>query len=503
MQNADQYWFWMKNVVMQELRAQRDYNNDPPYGLKGFLNDRASRIMGYAVIRQIRNRKYTCKAPYPFDIYWDNHYCSGSRGIDIEETRNYCSGWLINGTIGTSPASCSFGEFTYKTEEEVKTFSYTGRLSYYSGGGYLFRLSGPQSEVIKRMDQLQQANWIDKQTRAVILEFSVYNPNINLFAVCTITAEFNEGGGIMPKWRVDPISLIKGTDFSDFVMYACEVIFAVVTIINSLRELWEIKKQKCNYFVNYWNLAEICILLVSYLTIGAYFYKEILTQEALNVFNETYGNGYVRMDYAANMQQYYVILIAFICFFSTIKLIKLLQFNNRMNVLALTIKGCWDDLSIFFITFFIIFFAFTVLFWLMFSRYLLDFATLYRAFETSFKMMLGKFDYESMKAANPISPVLFFVFSVSNSMILINMMLTIIIQAFDAIKKDLQNKENKYDVIDFVWTKFKHLTRQQKRPYNGVNPNKKSRRFNELHKPNKLSDKVIFFLLQTIFMIFN
>lgn len=42
----------------------------------------------------------------------------------------------------------------------------------------------------------------------MILEFSTYNVNINLFAVATLAAEWIPGGGIRTFTRIDPIRLI-------------------------------------------------------------------------------------------------------------------------------------------------------------------------------------------------------------------------------------------------------------------------------------------------------
>ena len=42
------------NKLSSGLRANEWYNNNQPYGLTGFLNDFASRMIGYATLRQLR-----------------------------------------------------------------------------------------------------------------------------------------------------------------------------------------------------------------------------------------------------------------------------------------------------------------------------------------------------------------------------------------------------------------------------------------------------------------
>jgi len=54
MSTVDEFWSWTRASLSENLRAQKWYNNKPPYGLAGYVNDLNSRIIGYAIMRQIR-----------------------------------------------------------------------------------------------------------------------------------------------------------------------------------------------------------------------------------------------------------------------------------------------------------------------------------------------------------------------------------------------------------------------------------------------------------------
>ena len=43
-------------TLIPNVRVQNWYNNKPPYGLRGYLDDRVNRIIGYAIIRQVISR---------------------------------------------------------------------------------------------------------------------------------------------------------------------------------------------------------------------------------------------------------------------------------------------------------------------------------------------------------------------------------------------------------------------------------------------------------------
>lgn len=71
----------------------------------------------------------------------------------------------------------------YKSAEDLHAFPSEGRLGSYSGGGYVLELKGPTSTILQRLQYIQQQKWIDERTRAVMLEFSVYNTNVSTIAV--------------------------------------------------------------------------------------------------------------------------------------------------------------------------------------------------------------------------------------------------------------------------------------------------------------------------------
>ncbi|KAK3865158.1 hypothetical protein Pcinc_029214 [Petrolisthes cinctipes] len=411
---ANHLWTWIHNVILDEVRAQRWYNKEPPYGLRGFLDDRHNRIVGYSIIRQVRSNPDGCFTPGA--MRRSNEKCSGRRAEYEEEQRDFCDGWH---QVKGPGLTCKHDEFKFLSSEELETYSLTGKLGSYGGGGYVIHLNGLQKDDAENLKKIQELGWINKHTRAVILEFTTYNANVNLFTKCTVMAEFNE--------------------------------------------------------------------------VGIYFYRDQVTQAALKEFNETDGKGYIRMDTAVMLDQYYIYLLGFIVFFSILKLIKLLQFNKRMDVLALTIQRCWDELSVFFIAMGTVFFAFCCLFYFMYISHLEEFSRFLPAVETSFKMILGKFDFEAMNQANAISPLLFFMFSVMMSMILINIMLTIILRAFNEVKVELHNRANKYDVLNYLVHIAQRVARREKDPNTSVIPDvtdSTSKNVNQPTNTDQLPDKV-------------
>jgi hypothetical protein len=65
--DVNQFWNWAKNKLAVNLRAGPWYNGDQPYGLAGFMSDYSSRLVGFAVMRQVRVENGNCCA---FLLLW-------------------------------------------------------------------------------------------------------------------------------------------------------------------------------------------------------------------------------------------------------------------------------------------------------------------------------------------------------------------------------------------------------------------------------------------------
>ena len=73
--------------------------------------------------------------------------------------------------------------WNYATEKELDGSSHWGQLSSYGGGGYIQELGSNKADSLEIIAQLKNNLWLDRGTRAVFTDFSVYNANINLFCI--------------------------------------------------------------------------------------------------------------------------------------------------------------------------------------------------------------------------------------------------------------------------------------------------------------------------------
>ena len=436
------------------MRANRLYNGQPPYGLRGYIGDGVNRIMGYAVLRQIRVKPNSCRVKPLFHKVTKE--CANYASLTLEDTGHYCDGWGEYTNLTNELPSCVKPEFKYTTAAELNSLPYNAYVDIYGGGGYVFRIKGSDKSIKKRLNVLREHQWVNNHTRALMLEFSVYNANVNLFGIATIIAEFIPGGGIFPYWRFEPVRLLHHHEsFGSFILL-CEIIFVIFFIYFAYREikLWR-KEGFKEYWSSYWSYAEWGVILMSFVGLGIYIVRYVLTNNILSIFRETYGNGYVKLQYVGILDEYYGYILGSIIFICNLKFIKLLKFNKEFSVLILTLRSSWEDLYSFLSIFFLTFFAFVQLFYMILHTEMRDFSTLIQSLETCFTMMLNKFKFGALAEVSITASVMFFFFVIACNWILINVMLTIIIEAFERVKVLIQEESNQYELFQFI--KFRTL----------------------------------------------
>ena len=94
--------------------------------------------------------------------------------------------------------------FQYQSEKELDTYVYVGEHGSYSGNGYVYEFRGRLSEIRNNLSELHRLEWIDNRTRAVIIQLSLYNPNVELFTSVTFLIEILSTGGIWSSARFEP-----------------------------------------------------------------------------------------------------------------------------------------------------------------------------------------------------------------------------------------------------------------------------------------------------------
>ena len=151
-------------------------------------------------------------------------------------------------------------------------------------------------------------------------------------------------------------------------------------------------------------------------------------------------------------------MTAFVVFLASIQFLKLLQFNKKMNMLGDTVRVATKDLKVFSIAFLLYFFAFVVAGYLLFGQHLASYNGIIQSMESAFAFALGSFDFEAMSGAQKfLGPIFFFLYIGVVYVGLMSIFLTIIADAFTTVKEDTETRSNDYEMVDFIWRRFKGI----------------------------------------------
>ena len=175
-----------------------------------------------------------------------------------------------------------FFRYVYRTEEELDGASHWGYTNTYAGGGYVQNLKRLSNESRAILADLKENLWLDRGTRAVFVDFTVYNANINLFCVIRLLMEFPATGGLIPSWTFRTVKLIRYVTVSDYFVMACECIFCLFIFYYTVEEVLEIKRHKFQYFKSFWNILDILVIIISIICICFNIYRTLAVSDKLN-----------------------------------------------------------------------------------------------------------------------------------------------------------------------------------------------------------------------------
>ena len=304
-------------------------------------------------------------------------------------------------------------EYEYQTAEqrEANNLNLGGSYHIYSGGGYELRMKGQIKKLNNKIKTLQENNWIDNRTRALITEFSVYNAQANLFGVVKIVAEF-VGGGISPVFRIDIIRLTRVMDLGGYIVTACELFFVFATfyyVLNTIATLKSLGPK--NFFKDAWNMVDIVTIFFSLVVMGLWVIKNLEVIKLTKQIKRTGGNAFIPIEKTMQINSYYDYTVSFTVFTSMLKFCRLLSFQKAFKQIAATIKLCFIGLSTFVVEFVIVFGSFCCFFFFILSANLRNFLDINHTVQNTLAMAIGKFNFGALRAANEGAAWIFFAFS--------------------------------------------------------------------------------------------
>uniref|UniRef100_A0A8C2IMT9 Polycystic kidney disease 1a n=1 Tax=Cyprinus carpio TaxID=7962 RepID=A0A8C2IMT9_CYPCA len=236
----------------------------------------------------------------------------------------------------------------YQTHTHTHTQMYVwhwGQVSVYSSTGFVQDLSRTMQDSRALLKQLSTHQWLDPLTRALFVEFPLYNINTDLLAVFTFLLEFPVSEHAQLSLDLKTCSLHTLSHGMDLPLFLT-LLLLVFVIYFAVREGVVAYKQGCGYFLRLWNVASVCSLLLAICVAMLHLSRSVLSAHQWGLFlqqRDTF------MDFFPLAQQNQVLtqLSASLLFLLILKASHQLRFMREWGVFGRTLRrSFWELLTV-------------------------------------------------------------------------------------------------------------------------------------------------------------
>ncbi|XP_077983292.1 polycystin-1-like protein 2 [Glandiceps talaboti] len=338
-----------------------------------------------------------------------------------------------------------------------------GKFATYSGGGYEAVLGTNLYEAQQTLEYLFENKWVDQYTRVVFVEFTLYNAQVNYFTHVLITLEWPHATSIYPSIQTTVFRLydfVGGVFYVIFLIgshsvYALYLLNTIILILSAVRGSGK------KYFYSFWNMYEIIQTMIGFTLVVLYIVRYMATKYFIGDLAEKARRQFVSFQYVAWLNELYTIFIAIGCFFCVAKFLHLFRFNKRLGMLGSTIRYAAKDLVPFFILFMLILMDFATFGFLVFGAVLPDYESFVTSIGSLLLTVIGKFPLEGLDTHHSIlGPLYFATFSITCFFVLLNMLISIVNDAYTRVKEDISLQSNDYEIVDFMVQRL-HIFRRK------------------------------------------
>ena len=348
--------------------------------------------------------------------------------------------------------------WNYMSKKELQSSPSWGFFDVYDGGGYVADLGYSITTAAPVISNLHKYGWIDRQTRAVLLEFVIYNANTGYLSISTFMNEVLPTGYGNAFAKIDTFPLTSTeTGFYQFYQI-CQLLFIIIVILFVLREMYKIYKMRCGYFRNLWNWVEILQITFSFLVVIFFVIKsKLVLKSALKVKE----NPYVPVSFGDavywNDAENGVLAIA--VFIVTVKLLRMIRFNPYISILMSSFRKSGRLLLSYSVILTIIFLAYALLGMLIKNNDMQRFSSFQNALFSLFLMCLGaKMGISDLLQVNRIlGPLFGFSFIFLSTFIFVNFFVAILNDSYEDAKDNTDKQSNEFEMADFILERLKEL----------------------------------------------
>nr|XP_058969318.1 polycystin-2-like protein 2 [Pocillopora verrucosa] len=448
--NNTMYWSWLQRVFIPGVFSSRWYNGQRDKQTI-YIGNKHSLLVGMARVRQLRVKATQCKVLNYMETSFQECFKGYSTKNEDKTAYNKpCWRPFDNATRNDELLQLCPKPWRYQHAEETDTTPRWGKFSFYDGGGFVADLGYDNHTGFSIVTNLQNNGWLDRQTRVVLAEFSTYNPSVNILGVATYFYEVDASGLKAASMQTRALSL-DSTDTPSHRFYLiCLFLYIVLVFLYFGREIFRLYIYRSRYFKSIWNWIEIFQIVFSLIAVVMYIIRQ---SKAISTMGKLHKNIYANLSFqeAITCQEVENVALGTLTFIVTIKLLRIIRYNNYVALFSTTLKISARSLSSFSIVLSIFFVAFLHFGVLMFGSVTERYSSVLKGAYYQLELTLGRVKarpINELAEANTTYAKLFaFLILFTLTILCMNFFVGIINDALLDAKKNVKESEL-YDLID-------------------------------------------------------
>lgn len=374
--------------------------------------------------------------------------------IEAEEDRNaYCLGWEDYNQVSCGGYVYKYkyytsDSWTYTDASDIWGMTIKGEYNSYGGGGYILKFVRNRENAHLLLEELLRYDWINRQSRAVSLEFTLFNPNVNLFGYAILLVEFTELGGVLTWSNIHafkPVLSLSSLNSMALLCYATCIVYYIYLPFNVI---WNCSVFGWSALIKMpWNIVDCLSIIIAYSALAAFIIRMEDTNTAITMFYEdksTGANRFINYGHIVVWDTVFNVLLAVLVFLSTLKILKILGYNKRFTEITAVISRAGRELLTFGALLITLFFAFVSFAYLLFGSKLVGYKSMFKTCVSLVNTFIGRNKLRTLVEASPTTAEFFYMTYV---VIVIMFMLTIFMSILNSSIKEVRLETAKHAVM--------------------------------------------------------
>lgn len=326
----------------------------------------------------------------------------------------------------------------------------------YGGGGYIAQFDVSKGISVYIVDELFENLWLDRQTRAVFFEFTLYSPETNMFIYCSFAVEFPETGGALTYYYIYPLRIYNHVGPAGTYTIICEVIFVIYQVILLVKLCIRFYQQRCNFFSQFWQVYELIMFSVGVCVIAIYIIKLGFTYLTIEKYKEDIKQ-FVNFAHIVFWDQLLATFLGILVFMATLRILEVFASTKKVSAIVEIFKECGKDLFWYGLSFIHTLLGFSFFGYFLFGKQLLIYMSIFNSLVTLSLALIGKSQYSEINETQPILAKVFFIlYIISVFFFVMTIFMSILGASIDSsVQKNKQ--DTKEDLLEYMMKRFKTL----------------------------------------------